>query len=81
MLNEKNKKLLEEIEKLRKENETYIIKLKDEREKLEISKRENNDLINKNRILESERDNYINLNADLNNQLYQKKYEVRLYFI
>ncbi len=81
MLNEKNKKLLEEIEKLRKENETYIIKLKDEREKLEISKRENNDLINKNRILESERDNYINLNADLNNQLYQKKYEVRLYII
>ena len=72
---------MEEIEKLRKENETYIIKLKDEREKLEISKRENNDLINKNRILENERDNYINLNADLNNQLNQKKYEVRLYII
>ena len=72
---------MEEIEKLKKENETYIIQLKDEREKLEISKRENNDLINKNRILESERDNYINLNADLNNQLNQKKYEVRVYFI
>ena len=72
---------MEEIEKLKKENETYIIQLKDEREKLEISKRENNDLINKNRILESERDNYINLNADLNNQLNQKKYEVREYFI
>ena len=72
---------MEEIEKLKKENETYIIQLKDEREKLEISKRENNDLINKNRILENERDNYINLNADLNNQLNQKKYEVRLYII
>ena len=48
LLNEKNKKLLEEIEKLKKENDTYMIQLKDEREKLEISKKENNDLINKN---------------------------------
>ena len=60
LLNKKNKKLLEEIEKLKKENDTYMIQLKDEREKLEISKKENNDLINKNSSLENERDNYKN---------------------
>ena len=70
---------MEEIEKLKKENETYIIQLKDEREKLEISKRENNDLINKNRSLENERNNYKNSNYNLNNQLNQKTSEVRLY--
>ena len=79
LLNEKNKKLLEEIEKLKKENDTYMIQLKDEREKLEISKKENNDLINKNSLLENERDNYKNSNINLNNQLNQKASEVRLY--
>ena len=68
---------MEEIEKLKKENETYIIQLKDEREKLEISKRENNDLINKNRSLDSERNSYKNSNGDLNSQIYY----VRLFII
>ena len=70
---------MDEIEKLKKENETYMIQLKDEREKQEISKRQNNDLINRNRSLENERDNYKNSNYNLYNQLNQKTSEVRLY--
>ena len=72
---------MEEIEKLRNKNETYMIQLKDERKKLEISKKENNDLINKNKSLENERNSYKNSNINLNDQLNQKKSEVRLYNI
>ena len=56
-----------------------MAQLKDEREKLEILKRENNDLINKNRSLEYQMNSYKNSNIDLNNQLNQKRSEVRVY--
>ena len=56
-----------------------MTQLKDEREKLEILKRENNDLINKNRSLEYQMNSYKNSNIDLNNQLNQKRSEVRVY--
>ena len=56
-----------------------MTQLKDEREKLEILKRENNDLINKNRSLEYQMNSYKNSNIDLNNQLNQKRSEVRGY--
>ena len=70
---------MEEIEKVKKENEKYMTQLKDEREKLEILKRENNDLINKNRSLEYQMNSYKNSNIDLNNQLNQKRSEVRVF--
>ena len=81
LLNEKNKKLMEEIEKLRKENEKYMLQLEEETTRFEISKKENNDLVNKNRIVENEIVKYKNLNNTLNNQLNQKTNEVRLYII
>ena len=56
-----------------------MAQLKDEREKLEILKRENNDLINKNRSLEYQMNSYKNSNIDLNNQLNQKRSEVRVF--
>ena len=56
-----------------------MTQLKNEREKLEILKRENNDLINKNRSLEYQMNSYKNSNIDLNNQLNQKRSEVRVY--
>ena len=70
---------MEEIDKFKKENEKYMTQLKDEREKLEILKRENNDLINKNRSLDYQMNSYKNSNIDLNNQLNQKRSEVRGY--
>ena len=69
------------MEKLRKENEKYMIQLEEETTRLEISKKENNDLVNKNRIVENEIVKYKNLNNTLNNQLNQKTNEVRLYII
>ena len=72
---------MEEIEKLRKENEKYMLQLEEETTRFEISKKENNDLVNKNRIVENEIVKYKNLNNTLNNQLNQKTNEVRLYII
>ena len=58
-----------------------MIQLKDEREKIEISKKENNDLISKNRSLENEKNNYKNLNINLSDELNKKTSEVRIYII
>ena len=72
---------MKEIERYRKENENYIIQLKDKTENIETLKKERDDIINKCKIIENERNNYKSLNDNLNYQINQKSYEVSFYDI
>lgn len=72
---------MKEIERYRKENENYIIQLKDKTENIETLKKERDDIINKCKTIENERNNYKSLNDNLNYQINQKSYEVSFYDI
>ena len=72
---------MKEIERYRKENENYIIQLKDKTENIETLKKERDDIIDKCKIIENERNNYKSLNDNLNYQINQKSYEVSFYDI
>ena len=72
---------MKEIERYRKENGNYIIQLKDKTENIETLKKERDDIINKCKIIENERNNYKSLNDNLNYQINQKSYEVSFYDI